>query len=471
MHFKTIFKSLKNKDMLKRIGIVLGILVVYRFLAHIPVPMGDATTFKDAMANLISKSDFGNFINLISGGGLANFSVILVGMSPYITASIVSQLMTKAIPRLEELSEDGESGRRKINQWTRVLSVPLAIVQSIAYCYILFQSMGSYSSTAFTPTFHDWFVAVTAMSAGSIILMWLGELITEQGIGNGISTIIFLSIVSQFQTTATQIGTALFDTSNGTLSLFGWLNLPVNPTVFWILLGFGLALIIAFYFLVKVNEAQRIVTINYAKRVHGNQAYGGIKSILPIKLIAAGVIPVIFATAFLSLPALVGQFMTSADANSEVGRTLVNVFTAPSAQNFDSMYPDGINGQWFIYPALYFALVVMFTYFYTSIIFNTKEIADNLQKQGGFIEGVRPGLTTAKYLDRTVVRLNFFGSLTLGFIAMIPFITDYVFIVLTGQPLGLSISGTGLLIVVTVALENLRSIDSRALMVTYDDYK
>ena len=471
MHFKTIFKSFKNKDMLKRIGIVLGILVVYRFLAHIPVPMGDATTFKDAMANLISKSDFGNFINLISGGGLANFSVILVGMSPYITASIVSQLMTKAIPRLEELSEDGESGRRKINQWTRVLSVPLAIVQSIAYCYILFHSMGSYSTTAFTPTFHDWFLAVTAMSAGSIILMWLGELITEQGIGNGISTIIFLSIVSQFQTTATQIGTALFDTSNGTLSLFGWFNLPVNPTVFWILIGFGLALIIAFYFLVKVNEAQRIVTINYAKRVHGNQAYGGIKSILPIKLIAAGVIPVIFATAFLSLPALVGQFMTSADANSKVGKTLTSIFTAPSAQNFDTMYPDGINAQWFIYPALYFALVVMFTYFYTSIIFNTKEIADNLQKQGGFIEGVRPGLTTAKYLDRTVVRLNFFGSLTLGFIAMIPFVTDYVFIVLTGQPLGLSISGTGLLIVVTVALENLRSIDSRALMVTYDDYK
>ena len=451
--------------------IVIGILVVYRFLAHIPVPMGDATTFKDAMANLISKSDFGNFINLISGGGLANFSVILVGMSPYITASIVSQLMTKAIPRLEELSEDGESGRRKINQWTRVLSVPLAIVQSIAYCYILFQSMGSYSTTAFTPTFHDWFLAVTAMSAGSIVLMWLGELITEQGIGNGISTIIFLSIVSQFQTTAAQIGSALFDTSNGTLSMFGWLNLPVNPTVFWILIGFGLALIIAFYFLVKVNEAQRIITINYAKRVHGNHEYGGIKSILPIKLIAAGVIPVIFATAFLSLPALIGQFITSANASNEFGKALTSIFTAPSASNFSTMYPDGITAQWFIYPALYFALVVMFTYFYTSIIFNTKEIADNLQKQGGFIEGVRPGLTTAKYLDRTVVRLNFFGSLTLGFIAMIPFVTDYIFIVLTGQPLGLSISGTGLLIVVTVALENLRSIDSRALMVTYDDYK
>ncbi|MBP5675241.1 preprotein translocase subunit SecY [Candidatus Saccharibacteria bacterium] len=473
MHFKTIFKSFKNKDMLKRIGIVLGILVVYRFLAHIPVPMGDATTFKDAMSNLISKSDFGNFINLISGGGLANFSIILVGMSPYITASIISQLMTKAIPRLEELSEDGETGRRKINQWTRILSVPLAIVQSIAYCYILFQSMGSYSTTAFTPTFHDWFLAVTAMSAGSIILMWLGELITEQGIGNGISTIIFLSIVSQFQTTASQLGSALFDTSQGSLSLFGWLNLPVNPTVFWILLGFGLALIIAFYFLVKINEAQRIIEINYAKRIHTTREeyYRPIKSILPIKLIAAGVIPVIFATAFLSLPALVGQFMTSANPDNQVGQTLVHVFTAPSSQNFSTMYPDGITAQWFIYPALYFILVVMFTYFYTSIIFNTKEIADNLQKQGGFIEGVRPGLSTAKFLDRTVIRLNFFGSLTLGFIAMIPFVTDYIFIMLTGQPLGLSISGTGLLIVVTVALENLRSLDSRALMVTYDDYK
>lgn len=471
MHFKTIFKSFKNKDMLKRIGIVLGILVVYRFLAHIPVPMGDATTFKDAISNLISKSDFGSFINLISGGGLTNFSIILVGMSPYITASIVSQLLTKAIPRLEELSEDGESGRRKINQWTRVLSVPLAIVQSIAYCYILFQSVGSYSTTAFTPTSHDWFLAVTAMSAGSIILMWLGELITEQGIGNGISMVIFLSIVSQFQTTATQIGSALFDTSNGALSLFGWLNLPVNPTVFWILTGFGFALIIAFYFLVKVNEAQRVIEINYAKRVHGNQAYGDVASKLPIKLIAAGVIPVIFATAFLSLPALIGQFLTAAHTGNELGKTLTTIFTAPSAQNFKTMYPDGITAQWFIYPTLYFIFVVMFTYFYTSIIFNTKEIADNLQKQGGFIEGVRPGLSTAKYLEKTVVRLNFFGSLTLGFIAMIPFVTDYVFIVLTGQPLGLSISGTGLLIVVTVALENLRSIDSRALMVTYDDYK
>lgn len=472
MHFKTIFRSFKNKDMLKRILIIFGILVAYRILAHIPVPMGDAATFKDAVQNLLSKSDFGSFLNLISGGGLTAFSIILVGLSPYITSSIVFQLLSKAIPRLEELSQDGESGRRKINQWTRILSVPLAIIQSIAYIFILYQSViVSNTSAVVELTAGDWILAVTSMTAGSIILMWLGELITEQGIGNGISMIIFASIISQFPTTLASLFGALFDTSAGSLSLFGWFNLPVNPTIFWILLGFVVALVVVIYFLVKLNEAQRIITINYAKRVHGNSSYGGIKSILPIKLIAAGVVPVIFATAFLSLPALIGQFVLSVDPGNSFGATLTTLFTAPSASNFATMYPNGINGQWFIYPAMYFILVVLFTYFYTSIIFNTKEIADNLQKQGGFIEGVRPGIKTADYLGKVVNRLNLFGSLALGLIAMLPFITDYIFIIITGAPIGLSLSGTGLLIVVTVALENLRSVDSRALMVTYDDYK
>lgn len=227
---------------------------------------------------------------------------------------------------------------------------------------------------------------------------------------------------------------------------------------------------IVVYFLVKLNEAQRIITINYAKRVHSNSSYGGIKSILPIKLIAAGVIPVIFATAFLSLPALIGQVMTSVNPDSGLGASLVSTFSAPSASNFSSVYPDGITAKWFAYPALYFILVFTFTYFYTSIIFNTKEIANNLQKQGGFIEGVRPGIKTAKYLGVVVNRLNLFGALALGLVAMLPFVTDYIFIVATGAPIGLSISGTGLLIVVTVALENLRSINSRALMITYDDF-
>ncbi len=473
MDFKTIFKSFKNKDMLKRILIICGLLVVYRFMAHIPVPLGEPATFQEAISNLISSTDFGSFLNLISGGGLTTFSILLVGISPYITASIVVQLVTKAIPRLEELSNDGETGRRKISQWTRILAVPLAIVQSIAYIFMLYQSVMSTSGLSYTPTTADWVLSVTAMVAGSMILMWFGELMTEQGIGNGISMIIFTSIISQLPTTMASLGSALFDTttSAGSLSLFGWINLPVNPVIFWVIIGFSIALLAVIYFLVKLNEAQRIITINYAKRVHGNSSYGGIKSILPLKLIAAGVVPVIFATAFLSLPALLGQIIQTIDPGNSFGATLSTLFTAPNASTFSSLYPNGITGQWFFYPALYFILVVLFTYFYTSIIFNTKEIADNLQKQGGFIEGIRPGNQTAAYLGRTINRLNLFGALALGLIAMLPFATDYVFIVLTGAPLGLSISGTGLLIVVTVALENLRQINSRALMVTYDEYK
>lgn len=472
MNFKTIFKSLKNKDMLKRVLIVFGLLIMYRFLAHIPVPLGEPATFQEAVSNLIQKSDFGSFLNLVSGGGLTTFSILLVGISPYITASIVVQLITKAIPRLEELSQDGESGRRKISQWTRILAVPLAIVQSIAYIFILYQSIVSANTTmAYTPTTADWVLSVTAMVAGSMILMWFGELITEQGIGNGISTIILASIISQLPVTLASLGTALFDTSAGTLSLFGWFNLPVNPLIFWIIIGFAIALLVVIYFLIKINEAQRVITVNYAKRVHGNSTYGGIKSILPLKLIAAGVIPVIFATAFLSLPALIGQLIQTINPGNTFGATLVTLFTAPSANNFSIYYPNGITPQWFLYPTLYFLLVVFFTYFYTSIIFNTKEIADNLQKQGGFIEGIRPGNQTAEYLGKTINHLNLFGALALGLIAMLPFLTDYIFIVLTGKPIGLSLSGTGLLIIITVALENLRQVNSRALMVTYDEYK
>ena len=342
---------------------------------------------------------------------------------------------------------------------------------SIIYIFILYKSVAASSTMTYIPTATDWLLSVTAMVAGSMILMWFGELITEQGIGNGISLIIFTSIVSQLPGNLARLGTALFDTSAGSLSLFGWLNLPVNPVIFWIVVGFAIALIVVIYFLIKLNEAQRIVTINYAKRVHGNSTYGGIKSILPLKLIAAGVVPVIFATAFLSIPALIGQLIQTADPGNSFGNTLSTLFTAPSAQNFTTLYPNGITLQWFFYPLVYFLLVVLFTYFYTSIIFNTKEIADNLQKQGAFIEGVRPGLQTAEYLGKTINRLNLFGALALGLIAMLPFITDYVFIVISGTPLGLSLSGTGLLIVVTVALENIRQINSRALMVTYDEYK
>lgn len=470
MNFKTIFKSFKNKDMRKRIFAVAGILVVYRFLAHVPVPLGDQETFKQAIDNFINSTDFGGFLNIISGGGLTSFSILLVGLSPYITASIVMQLLTKAIPRMEELNNDGEAGRRKISQWTRMLAVPLAVLQSVAYIFLLSQQLiASNTNGSVEMSFQSWALAVTAMTAGSIILMWLGELVTEQGIGNGISTVILCSIISSLPTIAAKFISALFNTSEGTLSLFGWLELPVNPAMFWTTLGILIGIVIVLYILVKINEAQRIITINYAKRVHGNSAYGGIKSIMPIKLIAAGVVPVIFAVAFLSVPAFIGQLILRADPNSQIATTMVSWFSAPNASNFDSSV--GLQGKDFIYPALYFLLVVMFTYFYTGIVFNAQELAENLQKQGGFIEGVRPGKQTEKYFSSLVNRLNLFGALALGFIAMLPYIVDYIFILTSGSPLGLSISGTGLLIVVTVALENMRQVNSRALMVTYDDYQ
>jgi len=469
MNWKTIFRSLKNRDMQKRLLIVLGIIVVYRLLAHIPVPLAEPTALKEVISSAIGGTDFGGFLNLLSGGALAQFSIVLVGLSPFITASIITQLLTKAIPRMEELHKDGESGRRKINQWTRMLSVPLAIIQSIAFIYILRQTVLAGNTTVLGETsIIEWIVAVTAMSAGAILLMWLGELITEQGIGNGISLIIFAGIISQLPTTLTTIGTSLFDTSTGSMSVFGWFTLPINPLVFWVALSIAVVSLITLYILVKINEAQRVITINYAKRVQGNSSYGGVKSMLPIKLIAAGVIPVIFAVAFLSLPAFIGQVL-KASGNPDfldLANNLILWFQAPQPGAF-----TGSTLESFIYPGLYFLLVILFTYFYTGIVFNSSEISENLQKQGGFIEGIRPGQQTEKYLARTVNRLILFGSLALGLIAIMPFAAEYIFATLGISAANLAIGGTGLLIVVSVGLESLRQINSRALMVTYDDYK
>lgn len=469
MNWKTVFRSLKNRDMQKRLGIVLGIVVAYRFMAHIPVPLAEPSKLKDVINNLVASSDFGGFLNLLSGGALAQLSIVLVGMSPFITASIISQLLTKAIPRLEELHKDGESGRRRINQWTRLISVPLAVVQSIAFIYILRQSVLAGSTTGALETSPiEWIVAVTAMTAGAVLLMWLGELITEQGIGNGISLVIFAGIISQLPTTLSTIIGSLFDTSAGKLSVFGWFDLPVNPGVFWIVLAISVVSLATLYLLVKINEAQRIITINYAKRVSGNSAYGGIKSILPVKLIAAGVIPVIFAVAFLSLPAFAGNVLkaTNNPDYATTANNLITWFQAPQAAAYAANDPVVL-----VYPIAYFVLVILFTYFYTGIVFNANEISENLQKQGGFIEGIRPGLQTEKFLSRTVNRLILFGSITLGLIAVMPFAIEYVFVQLGVNAANLAIGGTGLLIVVTVGLETLRQINSRALMVTYDDYK
>lgn len=469
MNWKTIFRSLKNRDMQKRLLIVLGLIIAYRLLAHVPVPLAEPTQLREVINSVVSGTDFGGFLNLLSGGALASFSIVLVGLTPFITASVITQLLTKAIPRLEELHKDGESGRRKINQWTRMITVPLAIVQSIAFIFILRSTVLAGNTTVLgDPTAIEWIVAVTAMTAGSILLMWLGELITEQGIGNGISLLIFAGIISQLPSILSSFGTALFSTENGSLEVFNWFAIPVNPTMFWVVLAIIAASLFLLYFLVKINEAQRVITINYAKRVQGNSSYGGVKSILPIKLIAAGVIPVIFAVAFLSLPAFIGQILkaTGNPAYAEIANNLILWFQAPQPGAF-----TGSEWQAFIYPAAYFVLVIFFTYFYTGIVFNASEIAENLQKQGGFVEGVRPGKQTELYLSKTVNRLILFGSVVLGLIAITPFIAEFLLYQIAGVTnTNLAIGGTGLLIVVSVGLETLRQINSRALMVTYDDY-
>lgn len=470
MNWKTIFKSFKNKDMQKRLLIVLGIIVAYRLLAHIPVPLAEPTQLREVINSIVGGTDFGGFLNLLSGGALASFSIVLVGLSPFITASIITQLLTKAVPKLEELHKDGESGRRKINQWTRIISLPLAIIQSIAFIYILRESVLAGNTTVLTdPTLTEWTVAVAAMTAGAMILMWLGELITEQGVGNGISLMIFAGIISQLPQTLSTLGSSLVDVSQGGMNVFGWFTLPVNPLAFWVTLFMAVVSLAVLYLLVKINEAQRVVTINYAKRVQGNSSYGGVKSILPIKLIAAGVIPVIFAVSFLSLPAFIGQVMlaTGNEALVVLANNLITWFQAPNPGEF-----TGTTAEAFIYPVAYFALVMLFTYFYTGIVFNSNEISENLQKQGGFIEGVRPGVQTEKYLSRTVNRLNLFGATVLGLIAVMPFAGEYLLYNFAGvSNSNLAIGGTGLLIVVSVGIEALRQINSRALMVTYDDYK
>lgn len=466
MNWKVVVRSLKNKDMQKRLGIVLGLIVAYRLLAHVPVPLAEPSKLKDIIQNVVSASDFGGFLNIMTGGALAQLSIVLAGLSPFITASIITQLLTKAIPRLEEMHKDGETGRRKINMWTRIITVPLAIAQSAGIIYLLRQSVLAGSTTgtvASSP--NEWFVAITAMTAGSVLLMWLGELMTEQGVGNGISLLIFAGIISQLPTTFGSIMTSLFDTQSGSLSVFGWFTLPVNPTMFYTVTCLAAIGMVLLYLLVKINEAQRVITVNYAKRVGGNTSYGGIKGLLPIKLISAGVVPIIFAMAFLSIPSFVGQIMRASGANPEIASNLVKWFQTPTA----TTYTSG-DASMFIYPLAYFLLVIAFTYFYSGIVFNANETTEVLESHGGFIEGVRPGPTTEKYLARTVNRLNLFGSMALGLIAIMPFIIDYVAAQLGINTTNLSIGGTSLLIVVTVGLETLRLINSRALMVTYDDF-
>lgn len=466
MSWKVILSSLKNSDMRKRFLAVLGMIFVFRVYAHIPVPLSDPQTLKQILDNVFNSQNtpqLFSFINVLSGGALANFSIMLVGLGAYINASIIMQLLTKAIPQLEAMNKEGEYGRKKINQYTRMLTLPLAIMQSIGAIFLVRQSASSIGGlgdiTANTSPI-QWVLMVASLTGGAMILMWLGELITEKGIGNGISLIITVGIVSTLPQTAVKLFNGLIDQTNK-MTIFG-VQLPINRTSLFYTTILLSSVVILTVFIVKLNEAARRLTINYAKRVQGNRTYGGVTTMMPVKLITAGVVPIIFAVAFLSMPSFAGQLMTGSSSArlQSIGATLVQLFQTPSAQSFQQP-----GWQPFFYPVVYFVLVVMFTFFYTSIAFNSTEIAENLQKQGGFIEGVRAGKQTEKYLGYVVNRLTLFGAFALGFLAIVPIIGQ---IFLSED---IAFEGTSILILVSVSLETLRQIESRALMVTYDQYQ
>jgi len=451
--------------MRSRILVVLGILLVYRFLAHIPVPISDPQTLHQVLQNLFNSENSPqllNFINVLSGGALANFSIMIAGLGPYINASIIMQLLTKAVPKLEALHKEGEFGQKKINQYTRILTFPLAIIQAIGSIYLIrqaAQSIGGMGDITANTSLSQWVLMVTALTAGSMLLMWLGELVTEQGIGNGISLLITVGIVSGLPGQISSLVSSILNKKDE-LILFGH-TLPINKGALITGLIIGGSVLLLTWVVVMLNEASRKLTVNYAKRVQGNRTYGGITTVLPVKLITAGVVPIIFAVAFLSVPSFAGQLLSS-NSNAtlaELGKNLATWFTTPSAQTFQTL-----GWHAYIYPVTYFLLVFTFTYFYTSITFNTKEIAENLHKQGGFIEGVRSGNQTEKYLGQIINRLTFFGALSLGMLALVPIIGQ-VFV-----SANISIGGTSILILVSVALQTLRSVESRALMVTYDQY-
>jgi len=461
--------------MRSRILAVLGMLLVFRILAHIPVPLSDPHTLKQVLQNLFEQANNGSllgFLNVLSGGALANFSIMLVGLGPYINASIIMQLLTKAIPKLETMNKEGEYGRKRINQYTRMLTFPLAIIQSIGMIYLIrqeAQSLGGLGDITANTSLSQWALMIAALTGGSMVLMWLGELITERSIGNGISLLITVGIVGRLPSLITQVWSSATwtaaKTANDKLVLF---HHNYSKSGLIIVTSIVLATVFITWAVVKLNEASRKLTINYAKRVQGNRTYGGVTTVLPVKLITAGVIPIIFAVAFLSVPSFAGQILTHGKGANIVAHTkwehlgvqLTQLFQNPSIQTFAV-------GGWkpWVYPITYFLLVFVFTYFYTSVTFNSKEIAENLQKQGGFISDIRSGKQTEIYLGKIVNRLTLFGATALGILAILPIIAQ---VKLNQQ---IAIGGTSILILVSVSLETLRQVESRALMITYDQYE
>jgi len=416
-----------------KIILTMLLLFLVRVLAHIPLPGVNLTDLK----NFFDQNQFFGLLNMFSGGTMENFSIILMGVGPYITASIIFQLLGMVIPALEQMMKEGEEGQRKINQYTRYLTVPLSAIQAWAMIKVLTGAGQAASGTNFQIdlTGFDLIIAIVTVTGGTMLLMWLGEQISENGIGNGISLIITLGILAGIPQMIRNTG--LLIQGGGSDKLIG-------------LTGFLLLALIIVVFIVYINEARRKIPVSYARRIRGHRMYGGVESFIPLRINQGGVIPIIFAMSMLLFPQSLAKFLINID-----NQAISNI-----ASQVDQLYSNN-----FLYGLVYFILVIAFTYFYTAIVFNPDQISENLQKQGGFIPGIRPGNNTRAYLNKVLNRVTLSGSIFLGLVAVMPFIVQ----ALTGVTT-IVLGGTGLLIVISVVLETKRQLEGMISMRSYDEY-
>ncbi|OHA09821.1 MAG: preprotein translocase subunit SecY [Candidatus Sungbacteria bacterium RIFCSPLOWO2_02_FULL_47_9] len=420
--FERLQQILKISDLRKKILFVLLMLVIFRVAANIPVPGVD----KEALRSFLGNSQFFGLLNIFSGGALTNLSIAMLGVGPYITGSIIMQLLTMIFPRLKEMyQEEGEAGRARFNQYSRLLTVPLGLLQAYGLLIIL-------SRQNILPHLgiFGFLTNMVVITAGTMFLVWIGELISEKGIGNGISLMIFAGIVSGLPT---NFGQFVFDVRNSPEKLPSYLVFAAIARI--VVAG-----------VVYITEAQRNIPVSYAKRVRGNRVYGGVSTHLPLRVNQAGVIPIIFAVSIVLFPGLIGSFLAGVPNST--------------AQFISDFLIKMFNNQW-IYGSVYFVLVFVFTYFYTAVTFDPQSIADNIQKQGGFVLGIRPGRQTAEYLYRIINRITLVGAVFLGLTAVLPIAAQGVFAIQT-----FTIGGTALLIAVSVVLETLKQVQSQ--IVTYE---
>jgi len=421
---KTLKQIWKTKELRNSIGFVLLMLVIFRLAAHVPIPGVDT----EALREFFSSNQIFGLINVFSGGAMESFSVVALGVGPYITASIIFQLLAMIIPRLEEMQKEGQSGQERINQYTRLATVPLAILQSYAMISILRQS-GQGIVAADVSLFQLAMMTIT-MSTGTMFLMWIGELISERKIGNGISILIFAGIIAGMPKMVQQ----------------ALVNFDQSQVIVW--LAYVVIAIVTIAGVVFITEGQRNIPVVYAKRMRGSRMYGGSETFLPLRVNMAGVIPIIFAISIVLLPPMIAQFFIRAKTE----------WVASAARWTIETFQDQL-----IYGVAYFLLVFGFTYFYTAVVFHPDRVAENLQKQGGYIPGVRPGRPTAEFITRTLNRIIPAGAIFLSTIAVLPLVMQ--------QALGtqaLVIGGTSLLIVVSVAIEIVNQVQSQMTMREYE---